>query len=488
MARVDSGRVAVVKTAGVGGRREDECSCILADEAADLHFGEMKPFQISRRSFLKRCSTVAAMSGLPLWFVERQLAAAEAEKPKAVSPNSRPGVALVGCGGMGKGDATNAANHGEIVAVCDVDEKHAAAAAEKFTVEGKVPTIYGDFRKVLERDDVHVILNATPDHWHTLVNLGAARARKDVYGEKPLTLTIDEGRRLVGAVKQSGIVLQTGTQQRSSSRFRLACELVRNGRLGKLQEAKVWLPAGLCEGPFATSAVPAGLNWDFWLGQAPKTDYVKERCHRTFRFWYEYSGGTMTDWGAHHNDIAYWAIGLLAPRDVQSTILTQPVAGGYTTFSEYEVRYTYANGIKLTILTTKDDSIFGAKVKLDGQRNGIRFEGTDGWIWVNRDGIKASDPELLKAPLPENAVQLYRSANHMENFFDCVKSRKAPICDVETGHRSATMCHLGAISMRIGKTLTWDAEAEKFTGAHAAEANAHVKRAMRAPYDYSFVS
>ena len=448
----------------------------------------MNPFQISRRSFLKRCSLVAAVSGLPLWFVERQLAAAEAGKTKPNSPNSRPGIALIGCGGQGKGDTTNAANHGDVVAVCDVDAKHAAEAAAKFTVEGKVPKIYGDFRKVLERDDVHVIINATPDHWHTLVNLGAARARKDVYGEKPLTLTIDEGRRLVGAVQQSGIVLQTGTQQRSSARFRLACELVRNGRIGKLQEAKVWLPAGLCAGPFAPSAVPAGLNWDFWLGPAPMTDYVKERCHRTFRFWYEYSGGTMTDWGAHHNDIAYWAIGLLAPRDVESTVLVPPVAGGYTTFSEYEVRYTYANGTKLSIFTTKDDSIYGAKVKLDGQRNGIRFEGTDGWIWVNRDGIKASDPELLTKPLPENAVQLYRSANHMENFFDCVKSRKAPICDVETGHRSATMCHLGAIAMRTGKKLTWEAGAEKFVGAHAAEANAYVSRELRAPYDYSFVS
>ena len=431
---------------------------------------------------------VAAMSGLPVWFVQRQLAAAEAATPKAVSPNDRPGVALIGCGGQGKGDATNAANHGEIVAVCDVDESHAAAAAAKFTVDGKVPKIYGDFRKVLERDDVHVIVNATPDHWHTLVNLGAARAKKDVYAEKPLTLTIDEGRRLVGAVRQSGIVLQTGTQQRSSSRFRLACELVRNGRIGKLTEAKVWLPAGLCAGPFAAAPVPAGLNWDFWLGPAPQTDYVKERCHRTFRFWYEYSGGTMTDWGAHHNDIAYWAIGLLAPRDVESTVLVPPVAGGYTTFSDYEVRYTYANGPKLSIFTTKDDSIYGAKVKLDGQRNGIRFEGTDGWIWVNRDGIKASDPELLKTPLPDDAVQLYRSANHMENFFDCVKSRQAPICDVETGHRSATMCHLGAISMRTGKKLTWDAAGEKFTGEHAAEANGYVRRDLRAPYDYSFVS
>lgn len=196
----------------------------------------------------------------------------------------------------------------------------------------------------------------------------------------------------------------------------------------------------------------------------------------------------MTDWGAHHNDIAYWAIGLLAPREVDSCVLMDPIRGGYDTFSEYEVNYTYANGVKLNIRTTKDDSIYGAKVNKDGQRNGIRFEGESGWIWVNRDGISASDPELLKTPLPEGAVRLYESKNHMENFFDCVRTRKAPVCDVETGHRSATMCHLGAIAMRTGRKLTWDAEAERFVAEFARAGNAHVARELRAPYDYSFVA
>lgn len=449
----------------------------------------MKTFHVTRRSFLKRCSLMAAASGLPLWFVEQQLAAAaEPAKPKP-SANDRPGVALIGCGSQGTRDAQNAASWGDVLAVCDVDTAHAEESAKKLTVEGKTPPrIYTDFRRVLERPDVHVLVNGTPDHWHTLVNLGATKAKKDVYAEKPLTLTIDEGRRLVVAVKQSGIVLQTGTQQRSSQRFRLACELVRNGRIGKLQAANVWLPAGLREGPFKTAPVPATLNWDFWQGQAPRTDYVTERCHKTFRFWYDYSGGTMTDWGAHHNDIAYWAIGLLAPREVESRILAQPIPGGYDTFSEYEVNYTYANGTRLNIRTTKDDSIYGAKVNANGQRNGIRFEGTDGWIWVNRDGISASEPERLKTPLPENAVRLYNSSNHMENFMDCVRSRQLPICDVETGHRSATMCHLGAISMRTGRKLTWDSKAEKFVGEFAREANRHVQRELRAPYDYSFVA
>ena len=429
------------------------------------------------------------MTGLPLWFVERTLAAESEPAKKTTSPNDRPGIALIGCGGQGTNDARNAANHGDIVAVCDVDSKRAAAAVEKLKVEGKpAPQVYSDFRRLLERDDIPILVNGTPDHWHTLINMGAARAKKDVYAEKPLTLTIDEGRRLVNAVRKSGIILQTGTQQRSSQRFRLACELVRNARIGQLKSASVWLPAGMRGGPFATAPVPAELNWDFWLGQAPMVDYVPERCHRTFRFWYDYSGGTMTDWGAHHNDIAYWAIGLLAPRTVESCIQASPVPGGFDAFSEYEVNYTYANGIRLTIRTTRDENFSGQKLKPDGQRNGIRFEGTNGWIWVNREQILASDPQILKDPLPEGAVRLYSSANHMDNFIDCVRSRKEPICDVETGHRSATMCHLGAISMRTGRKLTWDAELEAFVGDHAREASAYVQRPMRAPYDYSFVA
>lgn len=444
------------------------------------------PFQISRRTFLRRCTLLAAASGLPLWFVERQLAAAEVPQ-RRLGPNDRPQLALIGCGGMGKIDGANASNHGDIVAFCDVDESRLAPAIEKLVGEGRpAPDRYGDFRRVLERDDIDAVINVTPDHWHSLINIAAAKAGKDIYAEKPLTLTIGEGRHVVDAVRQAGVVLQTGTQQRSSPRFRLACELVRNGRIGKLQEANVWLPAGLREGPFGPAPVPAGLNWDFWQGQAPAVEYVPERCHGTFRFWYEYSGGTMTDWGAHHNDIAYWAVGLIAPTHVESTALTQPIPGGYTAYSDYEVRYTYENGVRLNIRTTKDDSIYGDVINKGGQRNGIRFEGSDGWIWVNRHQITASDPELLKTPLPDTAERLYHSNSHWENFFDCMRSRKLPICDVETGHRSAVMSHLGAISLRTGRALTWDYQQEKFVGEHATEANTYLTREMRKPYDYNF--
>jgi len=446
----------------------------------------IKPFQISRRLFLRRCSATAMATGLPLWFVERELAAA-AEPAKVLSPNDRPAIALIGCGGQGSGDAGNAQRFGDVVAVCDVDKNHVAGAVKRFTKDGKVPTGFSDFRKLLERDDIHCIVNGTPDHWHSLVNIAAARAKKDIYSEKPLTLTIDEGKHVVKAVRDNKVVLQTGTQQRSNERFRLACDLVRDGRIGKLKEVTVWLPAGRREGPFASKPVPAELDWDFWQGQAPVVDYVPERCHVWFRYWYEYSGGTMTDWGAHHMDIGYWAVGLPAPTQIESKALSVPIPGGYTTIADYEVKFTYPNGIVFNVRSTRDDDPFGGTVNPAGQRNGIHFEGSDGWIWVNRDQIKATERELLTKPLPEGAERLYVSNDHMGNFFECARTRKDPICAVEIGHRSASVCHLGAISLRTGKKLQWDPDKEVFVGDNAAEANGYATREMRKPYDYSFV-
>ncbi len=443
------------------------------------------PFQISRRSFIRRCSATAAATGLPLWFVERELARAE-DPVKLPSPNDRPAIALIGSGSMGTGDAKDARRFGEIVAVCDVDQQHLDRAASEFTADGKVPEKFNDFRKLLERDDIHVIINGTPDHWHSLINIAAARAKKDVYSEKPLTLTIDEGRQVVKAVRANKVILQTGTQQRSSQRFRMACELVKNGRIGKLKEVNVWLPAGLRGGPFTSQPVPSHLNWDFWQGQAAFNDYMPERCHLKFRNWYDYSGGTMTDWGAHHMDIGYWAIGIPAPIHVESKSLATPIPGGYTTVSEYEVKFTYSNGVVFNVRTTADDSPFGAVINPAGQRNGIRFEGSDGWIWVSRDKIEANDRALLSEALPENAERLYLSNDHKGNFFECIRSRKDPICDVEVGHRSASVCHIGTISLRTGKKHQWDPEKEIFTGEYADEANRHIVREMRKPYDYSF--
>ena len=447
-------------------------------------------FHISRRSFLRRCSAAAAATGIPLWFLERELSlAAEQTSTAPTSANDRPGIALIGCGGMGGADLQAASKFGNVVALCDVKEAQASALAQRYTQDGKVPATATDFRKILERKDVDIILNGTPDHWHSLINIGAANAKKDVYGEKPLTLTIDEGKQVIKAVRGNKIVLQTGTQQRSDRRFRLACELVRNGRIGKLKTVEVFLPAGLREGPFdSNQPVPPGIDWDMWLGQAPKVPYMKERAGNTFRWWWDYAGGPVTDWGAHHNDIARWAIGQDGPIGVEGKETVGPIEGGFTTCKEFEATLTWANNIKQIVKTTTADSPFGGIIDKNGQRNGLRFTGTDGWIWVNRGDMSASSDELYQTPLPDDAIKLENSGNHMGNFIDCVKSRKDPIARVEEGHRSAVIGHLIIIALHTGRKLQWDPSKEVFTGDGATEANNHLAREMRKPYDYSFVS
>jgi predicted dehydrogenase len=341
-----------------------------------------------------------------------------------------------------------------------------------------------------KQKDLAVVLNGTPDHWHTLVNIAAMRAGKDVYSEKPLTLTIDEGKHLLAVQRNSKRVLQTGSQQRSDPKFRLVCELVRNGRIGKLRRVTTVLPAGLNQGPFKTQKPPETLDWDTWQGQAPKVAYVPQRTHATFRFWYEYSGGTITDWGAHHNDIALWAMGLerSGPVSVEGRSLADYIPGGYTAASQYRVEYAYANGVRHVCRTTTSDGPFGSfdhEPVPPETRNGVWFEGTEGWIYVRRGELQASDEALLNEPLAGNAERLYESNDHMGNFFDCVRTRKPPVAEAEIGHRSVSVCHLGSISIRLGRRLKWDPEKEQFVGDE--EANGYLARAMRAPWGYDKV-
>ena len=438
---------------------------------------------ISRRRALQSVVGVTAASVLPAWFAERVLADDKPQQPK--SPNDKPNVALIGCGGRGRGIAGEAQKFGKIVAVCDVDTRRAEGAALDLKAEHK----FNDYRKLLERDDIHVVLNGTPDHWHTLVNVAAMKSGKDVYSEKPLTLTIDEGKKLVEAVRQTGRVLQTGSQQRSDAQFRLVCELVRNGRLGKLTRVTTVLPAGLRAGPFKEKPVPETLDWDAWLGQAPKVPYVPERCFTNFRFWYDYSGGTITDWGAHHNDIALWGMGMerSGPTHVEGKRLVEQIPGGYDAASQYVVTYRYANGVEHVCKTTPADTIFGGpqrgvEVPQGETRNGVVFEGTEGRIYVRRGHAEASDPALLKQELPTSAERLYVSNDHMGNFFECVRTRKPPICEAEIGHRSVSVCHLGSIALRTGLKLQWDPAKEMFVGENASEGNKYVAREMREPW------
>lgn len=401
----------------------------------------------------------------------------------AESPNDQPAVGLIGCGGMGRGDAKNASRFGRIVALCDVDDGRVAETKKQYPDAAT----YKDFRKLLEHKGLDVVICGTVDHWHTLVSMAAMRAGKDVYCEKPLTLTIDEGKHLVATARKTKRILQTGSQQRSDKNFRNACELVRNGRIGKLKHISVFLPAGRREGPFKPSPVPAGFDWDAWQGQTPNVDYVKERTHVTFRYWWDYSGGTMTDWGAHHNDIALWGVGMerSGPVEIEGKSMVEMIPGGFTAASEYEVSYKYANGVTQTCRSTTANNWSGGVVDKTRQQHGVKFEGSDGWIWVTRGKIEASKPELLIEPLPASAERLYVSNDHMGNFFDCVRWRKQPICDVEIGHRSASVCHLGVISIRLGRGLKWDPAKEQFVGDK--EANKYLAREMRKPWTYDMV-
>jgi predicted dehydrogenase len=421
---------------------------------------------LSRRGFMQRSLAGMAALGLPAWYARETFAFEEeaaAEEKKAAADKLVMG--LIGCGGQGRHIMKEALKDKGVrcVAVCDVDKKHAREAAKSL---GKDVQVYGDFRELLDRKDIGAVCIGTPDHWHTLVAVDALRKGKDIYCEKPLTLTVAEGKALVKVAKETKRIFQVGTQQRSDHRFRLACELVRNGRLGKVKTVETFIGPNPRGGPFKVSKPPEELNWDFWLGPTPKVDYVKERCHYNFRWWYAYSGGKMTDWGAHHNDIAQWALGMdeSGPVAVEATG-SRPVGkpNSYDVHPSFRVTYTYDSGVKLFCTSNE---------------NGIRFTGEKGdWIFVSRGDLYASDDRLIKEPLARDAKRLYASANHMQNFLDCVRKRKQPICPAEVGHRSVTVCHLGVIALRLGKKLKWDPAKEEF--ADSAEANKMLSRPMR---------
>jgi predicted dehydrogenase len=437
----------------------------------------MIPSQTTRRGFLQTTAAAAA-SGLTAPYVF----SADAEKKhRPRSKNDRFRIGAIGMRYQGSVIAEKALEYGDVVAICDVDRDIAEKAKEQF---GGKAELYEDYRKMLERPDLDVITIGTPDHWHTAIVAAACRAGKDVYCEKPLTLTIDEGKLLRRVVKETGAVVQVGSWQRSDHRFRLACEMARAGRLGKLRRVDVVLGPNEKGGPFKTQAPPPNLNWDLWQGQTPSVAYIPERCHYTFRWWYEYSGGQMTDWGAHHLDIAQWAIGMQhsGPTEIDARGEFPNVPNGYNVATKYHARMVYPNGVEMTVSDTG--------------RNGVMLTGDKGRIFVNRGTLAGAPVEALKdEPLPRESFRLYghdnldrppRSGkldaivNHMGNFFDCVKSRQTPVSDVAGQHRSVSVCHLGNISMRLGRKLKWNPEREQFIGDE--EANRWLSREQRSPY------
>lgn len=387
-------------------------------------------------------------------------------------------VGLIGCGMRGMQLASLIRStgwydiRGEIVAICDVDLRRARDARAKHSSHAEVTQ---DFRRVLERDDIDAVFIATPDHWHTSCAIEALSAGKHVYCEKPMTLTIAEGQQLIGAVKASGRTFQVGTQQRSFRQFQQACELVRSGRLGQLRRIEISVPVNRGGGPFPSRPVPPELDWDRWLGPAPLADYCDERFG-TYRLWFDYSGGSMTDWGAHNLDIAHWAMNLdhSGPIQIAGEADLPQIPNGYNTPTQFEVELKYANDVVVVVRSSPVDS-------------GILFEGHEGRIYVNRRKLTGKPVEdLASNPLPSDSVRLGHSRtsvvssynlSHILHFFDCIRSGQTPISDVLSQHRSASACHLANIALRLKRSIKWNPAREEFE--EDSQATAMISRISR---------
>ena len=432
----------------------------------------------NRREFLRKSAAAAAgMASLALpTFVSPRVFGS----PQAAAPSDRVRLGFIGVGNRGGQNVDTflkMLDRVDIVALCDVDSSHLASTQNKVQkATNKKCVEYGDYRKLLDDKNIDAVVITTPDHWHALTTIDACRAGKDVYCEKPLTLTIAEGRAMTQAARDNKRIVQTGSQQRSEENFRQACELVRSGRIGKIHTVRVGI-AGVNFGkkkPIPEGNIPPSeLDYDFWLGPAPFRPYHAKHVHYNFRFFWDYSGGQMTNWGAHHLDIAQWGLGMddSGPISAEGTAKYDPQKQ-FEVPMWSEVNYEYANGVKI---------ICG-----QSQPGGTTFEGADGKIYVSRNVLKVQPEELLKEPLTASDVHLYDSKDHHGNWLDCIHSRKLPICDVEIGHRSATVCHLGNIAIRSGKKIQWDPVKEQIVGDD--EVAKMTSRHYRAPWSLPVTS
>lgn len=421
------------------------------------------------------------------------------------SANDRPRVAVVGCGSRWDQRATIAngpyglgkefPKFADIVAVCDVDSDRVGRA--KGLVKdwlGSEPDGTGDYRSIIDRDDIDIVHIVTPDHWHAKVLIEAMLSGKDAYCEKPMTLTIEEGQLVSEVCRKKGRVVQVGTQQRSIRQMLTAIALIRAGRLGKLQRVQCAIGGAPTSPELPVATPPKHFDWDRWVGPAPMTDYrylagarneVKSwsRTHYEFRWWYEYSGGKLTDWGAHHVDIATWGMDKTdtGPVSVDPVMVEHPVefkdgeptrADVYNTATKFNITATFADGMELVL---RHDT-----------NNGILFEGTEGRIFVNRGRLTGKPAEELKTnPLPDGALEaVYKDrelTDHLSNFFEAVVARKEPISDVFSHHRALSTCHLAGIAARLGRKIEWDPKQERIIGDDMAQSM--VAREKRKGYE-----
>jgi predicted dehydrogenase len=454
----------------------------------------MDKSQASRRDFLKVGALASAGAiGFPYIVSSSALG-----KAGTTAPSNRIVMGCIGVGGQGTHNMNVFLGNPavQVVAVCDVEKKsnlylggatnglEPAKAivdkhyAEKAGGEYKGCDTYKDFRELLARKDIDAVTVCTPDHWHGLISIAAANAGKDIYCEKPLTNSVGEGRAVCEAVYKNRRILQTGSQERSGPRARYACELVRNGRIGRLHTIRINLPFDephhktvleMAGQPQPEMPVPESLDYDFWLGHTPKVPYSKNRVHFWWRFQLTYGGGEMTDRGAHIIDLAQLGNGTdnTGPVEIKAEGKRAEKAM-FNVFTDYRFENVYANGVRMLC-------------ENKGPR-GLKFEGDDGWIFIHIHGAKleASNESLLKEQIDEHELHLGRTAEHHQNFLDCVKSRHLPTATAEIGHRTASICHLNNIAMVLGRPLKWDPKAEQFVG--DAEANALLTPKMRAPW------
>ncbi len=419
------------------------------------------------------------------------------------APSNKINIGQIGCGRIARSwdmPGVMKLDSARMVAVSDVDVNRMADGkklVDKYYSKTKNSKkyvdvkMYGDYKEMLLNKDIDAVIISTPDHWHAQPAIEAALAGKDIYLEKPTALTVTEGRMLSDIVTREGVILQMGTQQRSMPQFRIAAELVRNGRIGDLQTVKIGLP-GDPSGPEAEEMpVPKNLNYDMWLGSTPEVYYTELRVHPQEGYsrpgWLrceQFGAGMITGWGQHHFDSAAWGMNteLTGPVSVES-VAEFPVSGLWNVHMDFMVKAEYENGISM--------------YTSNGYTNGIRYEGTDGWIFVSRGSysatasdpvdqeksrkaLDASDPNILTSEIKENEIHLYKSDDHHGNWLDCIQTRKQPISSVEPGQRSCSVCLISHIAMKVPGKLSWDPGKEQFTNND--EANAHLSRPQRAPY------